>query len=154
MTEPGLEGLLEQMADGRPGPSAGSAAGLAVAMAAALVGKAARLSHRHRADHDALATSADDLRGQALVLADTDARDVRAMLTGTGPGKDDDGGADPSAVPRRIAVLGQQVAELAASLAQSGNPALWADARTAEHLARAAVAGVDAIVRSNDQRQR
>ncbi|MDQ4084993.1 MAG: cyclodeaminase/cyclohydrolase family protein, partial [Actinomycetota bacterium] len=68
-----VHALLDVMGSARPDPAAGSAAALTAALAAALVGKAARLSRRHLDDADALAERADALRRRALELGDADA---------------------------------------------------------------------------------
>ena len=136
--------LLAQMSSGEPGPSAGSAAGLAAALAAALGAKAARLSGRQLPDADQHAAAADDLRDRALALAEADAAGVRAMLTSA-----PDSPADPSTTPREIGEVADAVGLLAATLATRGNPRLHADAAAAGHLATAARAGIDAILRSN-----
>lgn len=65
MTGESLGALLEEMASGGPGPSAGSAAGVATATAAALVAKTARLSGRQLGDAEERAAAADALRERA-----------------------------------------------------------------------------------------
>lgn len=144
MTGESLGALLEEMASGEPGPSAGSAAGVATATAAALVAKTARLSGRQLGDAEERAAAADALRERAHALADADARGVRAMLTAA-----PDAPADPSAIPREIGEVADAVGRLAADLAAHANPRLRADAAAAGHLAAAARAVIDGIVRSN-----
>ncbi len=162
-----LEHLLEEMATGT-GPAAGSAAATAAAMAAALVAKTARRSRRHLTDADTLHSRADTLRARAMQLAGADADAVAQMLRGsrtadagsvpkstrTGHASDtpapaDSPVVDPIATPTAISRLAAQIMDVAAQLAEQGNPRLHADAVTAQHLAQAAVAGCDAILASN-----
>src|SRR5699024_9287678 len=75
-----LDDLLELMSGARAAPAAGSAAGWSLGLAAALLGKAARLSHRQMADWQDHATTADELRSAALALAEDDAKAVTAMI--------------------------------------------------------------------------
>jgi formiminotetrahydrofolate cyclodeaminase len=149
MTEGDLSGLpvhalLEQMASARPDPAAGSAAALSVALAAALVGKSARLSRRRLDDADRLAEQADALRVRALRLGQADAEAVASMVR-TGPTE----GTDAIAVPQEIGEVAAEVDRLAAHLGEHGNPRLRADAQAAHHLAEAAARTSRAIVRSN-----
>lgn len=137
-----VEGFLERMSRS-PAPAAGSAAAVAVGMAAALVGKAARRSRRHL-DADALARMADALRERALHLAGADAAAVTVM-TSSGTGVP----PEAVAVPREIGELATEVARLAAQLREHGNPDLLADAVAAQHLAAAAGAATEAILISN-----
>ncbi|HLS13042.1 MAG TPA: hypothetical protein VK095_00865 [Beutenbergiaceae bacterium] len=149
IAEESVAGLLQLMSAAEPGPAAGSAAALTAGLAAALLGKTARLSGEYLDDAGALATAADTLREQAQQLATDDAEGVRAMLSGD---TDPTGQPDPSATPRRIGELATDIAGLATHLATYGNPTLLADAHTAGHLARAARAGTEAIIRSNQGR--
>lgn len=133
------------MAAGRPAPAAGSAAAVAAAMGAALAAKTARLSGRYRTDAEALADAADALRDRAIALAEADATGVTAAMTAGAPSA-----ADPSAVPRQIAELADDLLRLADTLVENANPRLYADALAARCLAEAARGAVDAIVDSND----
>lgn len=138
-----VEGFLARMSRA-PAPAAGSAAAVAVGMAAALVGKAARRSRRHLDEADALAQTSDALRERALHLAGADAAAVTAMTSGgTGPP------AEAVAVPREIGALATEVARLAARVREHGNPDLLADAVAAQHLVAAAGAATEAILTSN-----
>lgn len=148
VTEDSVRELLAKMSSGAPGPSAGSAAGLVTAVAAALVAKTARLSRRQLGDADAdadeRAAAAEALRDRALTLAEDDAAGVRAMLTSGA-----DAPADPSAVPAHIGEVAAAVGRLADLLVEQGNPRLHADAVAAGQLAAAAGASIEAILRSN-----
>jgi methenyltetrahydrofolate cyclohydrolase len=153
-----VHALLELMASARPDPAAGSAAALSAALAAALVGKAARLSRRHLDDAERLAEQADDLRGRALRLGQADAEAVASMGAKVRPASQDDARgaaardsvADAIAVPREIGEVAAEVDRLAALLGEHGNPRLRADAQAAHHLAEAAARSSRAIVRSNE----
>lgn len=138
-----VEGFLERMSSA-PAPAAGSAAAVAVGMAAALVGKVARRSRRHLDDADSLARTSDGLRERALHLAGADAAAVTAM-TSSGTGVP----PEAVAVPREIGDLAHEVAGLAARVREHGNPDLLADGVAAEHLAAAAGAATEAILTSN-----
>jgi methenyltetrahydrofolate cyclohydrolase len=163
MAEPDLSeltvrGLLEAMAAQRPAPAAGSAAAVAVAMGAALVGKAARLSRRHLDDSEEMVERADALRDRALGLAEADAAAVAAMGHAVRPARSDeahgrearDTVADAVAVPREVGEVAAEVGRLATEVGEHGNPRLRADAQAAKHLVDAAAATADAIVRSNE----
>lgn len=158
IAEESVAGLLQLMSAAEPGPAAGSAAALTAGLAAALLGKTARLSGEYLDDAGALATAADTLRERAQQLATDDADGVRAMLSGdTQPPEaamvpDGTGPPDPNAIPRRIGELATDVPRLATHLATYANPTLLADAHTAGHLAWAARASTEAIIRSNQDR--
>jgi formiminotetrahydrofolate cyclodeaminase len=141
-----VHALLELMASARPDPAAGSAAALSVALAAALLGKTARLSGRHLDDAERLAGQADDLRVRAVRLGQADAEAVTSMVAAArGPG------TDAMAVPREIGEVAAEVDRLAAHLGEHGNPRLRADAQAAHHLAEAAARASRAILRSNEK---
>lgn len=139
-----VEGFLEAMATDDAAPGGGAAAAIAVAMGAALAGMAARLSTRQLDGAAAIADQADELRRQAAPLADEDAAAYGEVLRALRLPRD-----DPEArrrrihqalsraadVPLAIADAGQEVQQLAARLAQDGNPNLAGDAVTAAWLA-------------------
>src|SRR5690625_6363491 len=72
VTDDSVRELLAQMSSGEPGPSAGSAAGLVTAVAAALVAKTARLSRRQLGD-----AGADERAAAAEALRDRDRKSTR-----------------------------------------------------------------------------
>jgi formiminotetrahydrofolate cyclodeaminase len=157
LADQSLHDLLGLMASARPDPAAGSAAAVAAALGAALVGKAARLSHRHL-DAEGLADQADGLRMRAMELGEADARVVASMGAKVRPASHDDARgsvargsvSDAIAVPREIGEVAAEVSRLAAYLGEHGNPRLHADAEAAHHLAEAATRTAEAIVRSNE----
>lgn len=139
-----IEQLLQRIAAAEPGPSAGSSAALATGLAAALLGKVARLSSGHAPEAERWVEQADRLRERALQLAQIDADVVVAMLTDSAAGS-----TDSISAPERIVDLAAEVADRAARMAADGNPRLRADARTAQWLAEAAVAAGTKIIESN-----
>lgn len=136
---------LDLMSRGRPAPAAGSAAAINLGLGAALAGKTARLSGQHRADAEALAQAADAIRDRAVALAEADAEGVSATISG-----EQSAPIDINAVPRQIAELAGELAELAERLAARCNPRLRADAVSAWCMADAASGVIDAILHSND----
>src|SRR5690625_2792221 len=113
-----LDDLLELMSGARAAPAAGSAAGWSLGLAAALLGKAARLSHRQMADWQDHATTADELRSAALALAEDDAQAVTLMIKAAQQGSSQDTrGAD---TPQLILALARRVCDLASILANDG----------------------------------
>jgi formiminotetrahydrofolate cyclodeaminase len=145
--------LLEHFAQSPRGPGIGSAAALVTALAAALVAKAARMSGPTWEDSAAVAAQADALRARAAPLARADADTYAAALeqldspSHPHPERHDFrlGRALEAAatVPRLIAEVAADVAELAAFVAERGSLDLRADsvgaAILAEASARAAV---------------
>jgi formiminotetrahydrofolate cyclodeaminase len=139
--------LLDQLAERTPAPAGGSAAGIAVAMAAALVAMAARFSTGHWDGAAGAVAQAEALRVRAAPLARRDAAAYAAALAtlrqaGAGDSVDRDrrlGDALSLAaeVPLEIASVAADVAELAAEVARLGNPNLRADAAAAGVLAEA-----------------
>lgn len=140
--------FLELVASARPAPAGGSAAALAVCLAAGLCAKAARLSTRHLSGAGELAEQAEDLRARALDLCQKDAVAFGAVLaarrpTGTGTSDTDPAGVgaalvSAAAVPAELAEVGAAVTELATRLAEGGNPNLLGDAVAAALIAEAA----------------
>ena len=151
--------FLDQLADARPDPGGGSAAALAIALAAALCAMTAELSARQLADAPRLAADARGLLRRAAPLAQADADAYGGVLAARrDPGQP--GGppceervsaalARATEVPLEVAGLGDRVAALAAEIAGRGNPAVHGDALTAARLAAAAAQAAAALVRIN-----
>jgi formiminotetrahydrofolate cyclodeaminase len=150
--------LLEELASPSPVPASGSASALTAAMAAALVSMAARLAP----DWDearGVAAQADALRVRAGRLAQLDAEAYGAVLElreappDERPGDRDFrlGGAFSHAadVPLEIASLAEDVAELAAIVADASAHAPRADAAGAAVLAAAAARSAASLVTIN-----
>lgn len=143
-----LDDLLELMSGARAAPAAGSAAGWSLGLAAALLGKAARLSHRQMADWQDHATTADELRSAALALAEDDAQAVTLMIKAAQQGSSQDTqGAD---TPQLILALARRVCDLASILANDGNAWLYADAEAARLLGEASFEIAQTLIRAND----
>jgi len=129
-------------------PAGGSATAAAVAMAAALLEKAALLSTKHWSGAAAAGERAHALRLRAEELLEEDAHaylafvealravkgasaEARAQMVGPAHSKTVD-------VPLAIVTCGAEVVDVAAALAAHGNPNLRADAVVAATLAAAA----------------
>jgi formiminotetrahydrofolate cyclodeaminase len=148
-----VDALLDHFAQSTRGPGVGSAAAFVTAVAAALVAKAARTSGPTWDDAAAVAAQADALRARAAPLAQADADNYAAALEQLDSPRHPHserrdfllGRALEAAatVPRLIAEVAADVAELAAFVAERGSLDLRADsvgaAILAEASARAAV---------------
>lgn len=145
---------LAELAGSRGAPGGGSALGFAVASAAAVLGMAARVSGA-----GGLAAQADAIRARAAPLAQVDAdaydaalavRDateaVRADRRDWEIGRAFALAAEP---PLDIGRAAADVAELAAQLAETGDPRVRADAQAAAALAAGAARGALALVAVN-----
>jgi formiminotetrahydrofolate cyclodeaminase len=150
--------LLEELASSSPVPASGSASALVAAMAAALVSMAARLAPDWE-DARGVAAQADALRVRASRLAELDAEAYGAVLELRQAPPDDRpedrdfqlGGAFSHAadVPLEIAGLAEDVAELAAIVADASAHAPRADAAGAAVLAAAAARSAASLVTIN-----
>ncbi len=151
--------FLDELAAARPDPGGGSAAALAVALAAALCTMTAELSARRLAHAPRLAADARALLRRAGPLAQADADAYGGVLAAQrAPGESAGRSrqqrvsaalAQASAVPLEVAELGDRVAALAVEIAARGNPAVRGDALTAARLAAAAAQAAAALVRIN-----
>ena len=151
-----LGGWLASLASRNPTPGGGAAAALSAATGAALIGMVASYTTGPKwADRDrrmrALADEASMLRADALAVADDDiaafsavgaayklprqapaeqaarsAEIERALIQAAGP-------------PARAGQLAARVVEMAAELADSGNPSVLSDVAVAASAARAAL---------------
>ena len=160
---PSLDGWLDELAGAAPVPGRGSAAALAGALAGALVGMVTRLTVG-RAAYAAvegrtreIQAEADALRAELRRLVDDDAAAYTRVreayrqpkdAPGRGRAIDDAllGAAQPPLATARAAV---RLIALAGEIGESGNQSARADARVAEALARAALAGALENVRVN-----
>jgi formiminotetrahydrofolate cyclodeaminase len=149
--------FLERVASDRPAPSGGSVAAVAVALAAALSGMAARLSTDQMEGAPELAGRADASRRRVAPLAVTDAdsygRVLDALRRQGDPERREErikdalsGAAD---VPLAVAEIGNEVAGIAARLVEEGNPNLEGDAMTAVLLADAGVRAAATLAEIN-----
>src|SRR5712691_9284540 len=152
------EFLDEVAAEGRT-PGGGSVAALVTAMAAGLLGKVARGSLDTWPEAAGIAAQAESLGARAAPLVQADAEQYEAALlarleSGAGQGARRDfalGQAYAKAAepPLRIAQTAGDVAALALTVAENGNPSLRADAVTAALLAAAAAKAAAELVAVN-----
>jgi glutamate formiminotransferase / formiminotetrahydrofolate cyclodeaminase len=160
---PTLDAWLADLASGQPVPGGGSAAALAGALAAALVAMVARLTIGRKAyaavegRAGAIVTEAEGLAGDLRRLVDEDAAAYERVSGAYKVPKDAAGRAravddallgaarTPLDVARRAAVL----VNLAKEIGTIGNKNARSDAKVAEGLARAALAGALENVRVN-----
>jgi methenyltetrahydrofolate cyclohydrolase len=151
--------LLELLASTERVPAGGTGAALIVAIAAALVAKAARLSRSGWQEAGGAVAQADTLRTRALTLAQADAvayEDALATLTNVeeiAPPRRDTAIQDAlirsAEVPLLISQVACDVSQLAADVAEAGNPELGADAAVAALLAGAAASAANHLVDVN-----
>jgi methenyltetrahydrofolate cyclohydrolase len=155
--ERSLTGFLDDVAAETPAPGGGSVSAVTVGLAAALAAMAARFSRRRMDDADALAAEADALRERVLPLAQADAESYSAVLAAYRLPTDEAGRdaaivqalSKAADVPLAIAEIAAEVGELAARIADSGNPNLLGDAAAATYLAQAAALASANLVRIN-----
>lgn len=147
LTDLSVREVLAALGSDSPAPGAGAAAGLTVALAAAVVAKVARLSPDWE-DGAGAAAQARSLSLRALGLADGDARAYAAVLKA----RDQPPEREPvlrdvrlgdaldraAEVPLLLAGAACDVAMLGALVAEEGEPSLQADALGAAALASAA----------------
>jgi formiminotetrahydrofolate cyclodeaminase len=139
-----------------PDPGGGSVAALAVTLAASLCAMTASLSTRQLTgpgrDAGSLAQRASELRDEAAPLAQADADGYGAVLAARRSGGQHGVQAALSAasdVPVRVTEIAVAVAEIAATVAASGNPAVRGDAVTAALLAAAGAQSAALLVQIN-----
>jgi formiminotetrahydrofolate cyclodeaminase len=147
-----LRNFLDLVASGNPAPGGGSVAAVAVALAAALSGMAARLSADQLAD--GLAARADAARRRVAPLARIDAESYGRVLDAyrepeTRRERVSDALSGAADVPLAIAEVGNEVAGIAARLVEEGNPNLEGDAIAAVLLAEAGVRAATVLVEIN-----
>jgi glutamate formiminotransferase/formiminotetrahydrofolate cyclodeaminase len=160
---PTLDGWLEELAGGAPVPGGGSAAALAGALSGALVAMVARLTVGRKAYAGVerrateILTEADTLRGELRRLVDDDAAAYAKVSAAYAMPKDnatrgraiDAALAGAARPPVEVARRAARLVTLAREIAEIGNRNARSDARVAEALARAAVAGATENVRVN-----
>jgi formiminotetrahydrofolate cyclodeaminase len=135
--------FLAEVAARTPAPGGGAVAAMAAASAAALVSMAARFS-----SSDELAQTGDELRSRLVQLASDDAEAYKTVLATHGEARKE-ALRHATEVPRSIASTAAQVAHLAHTLVENGNPRLLGDARVAELLAEAAGKAAGVLVEIN-----
>lgn len=154
-----LTGFLDEVSAETPAPGGGSVAAVVLSMAASLVSMVARFSREHWAEAAGAVGQAEALRARAAPLAQEDADAYEAVLTAMRMPKDlepdvrnallGDTLSRAADVPLRIAESAADVAELAAALAECGNPNLRGDATAAALLSQAAARTAANLVEIN-----
>ncbi len=154
-----LAELLDSLAAKQPTPGGGGAAAITAAMAAGLVGMAARYSTAQLIDAPGCAAHADRVRVQLAGLAEQDAEAYQAVLAAFALPREADSDVRSrqirrtleraARVPTEIAEAASGVAVEAVTLAEQGNPNLRGDAFTAATLAAAAARSAAELVRLN-----
>jgi formiminotetrahydrofolate cyclodeaminase len=146
-TDTPFEELLDTIAAETPAPGGGSVAAFVTEMAASLAAMTARFAHDWDGAAGAVA-QAETLRHRAAPLADADAMAYENVLTALRMPKD----LEPEVrdaligetlsraadVPLEIAECAASVSQLAAEIAERGNPNLRGDAAAASILAASA----------------
>jgi methenyltetrahydrofolate cyclohydrolase len=151
--------LLDRLAAKTPAPGGGGAAAITAAMAAGLLGMAARFSTAQLVDSPGRAAYADRVRDQVAALAERDAEAYGAVLAAFALPREPDPEVRrrqirhalqrAAQVPTEIAEVASGIATEAVELAQRGNPNLRGDAFTAATLAAAAARSAAELVRIN-----
>jgi formiminotetrahydrofolate cyclodeaminase len=151
--------LLDRFAAKQPTPGGGGAAAITAAMAAGLLGMAARFSTGQLIDAASRAAYADRVRTQVAALAEQDADAYQAVLAAFALPREPDPQVRrrqirrslerAARVPTEIAEAACGVAVEAVELAKRGNPNLRGDAFTAATLAAAAARSAAELVRLN-----
>jgi methenyltetrahydrofolate cyclohydrolase len=151
--------LLDRFAARQPTPGGGGAAALTAAMAAGLLGMAARFSAAQLVDSAGRAAYADRVRGQVAALAEQDAEAYQAVLAAFALPREPDADVRgrqirrsverAARVPTEIAEAASGIATEAVKLVEQGNPNLRGDAVTAAILAAAAARAAAELVRLN-----
>jgi methenyltetrahydrofolate cyclohydrolase len=154
-----LGDVLGHIASELPSPAGGSAAAIAVALGAGLTAMCARNSRDGWSDAGSATAQAETLRSRIEPLAQADADAYEEALTAfrlpelLEPELRDAtlGGAleRAAAIPLAIAEVGADVADLAAHLAQHGNPDVRGDAVAGAVIAEAGTRAAAHLVRIN-----
>lgn len=144
-----LSELLDDLSGDAPVPAAGSLAAATGALAAALTAKVARRSPTLGDDREAVAAEADRLRARLEPGVTRDAAGYAAVLAEP-PAQRAETLSAASRWPKEIAAAATEVAELAAGLAERGNPNLRHDAAAAHRFATVAADVASALVRANE----
>jgi methenyltetrahydrofolate cyclohydrolase len=151
--------LLDRLAAKTPAPGGGGAAAITAAMAAGLLGMAARFSTAQLVDSPGRAAYADRVRDKVAALAERDAEAYGAVLAAFALPREPDPEVRrrqirralqrAAQVPTEIAEVASGIATEAVELARRGNPNLRGDAFTAATLAAAAACSAAELVRIN-----
>jgi methenyltetrahydrofolate cyclohydrolase len=141
-----LGAFLDHLAAETPAPGAGAVAAVSVALGASLVEMAARFSE----GSEATLAAAEAVRAKVAPLAQADGEAYAAFLAARQAGTDDsEARARTVAVPLEVAACASEVAALAVSLAEHGNPNLRGEAVAAAHAASAGAAIASKLIELN-----
>jgi glutamate formiminotransferase / formiminotetrahydrofolate cyclodeaminase len=160
---PTLDGWIGELAGGAPVPGGGSAAALAGALAGALVAMVARLTIGRKAyvaaeaRAQAILAESETVRGELRRLVDDDAAAYTGVSAAYRIAKDDPRRTaaidaallGAAATPLEVARRAARLVALAREIGAIGNKNARSDARVAEGLAQAALAGAVENVRVN-----
>jgi methenyltetrahydrofolate cyclohydrolase len=151
--------FLDRLAAKQPTPGGGGAAAITAAMAAGLVGMAARFSTAQLIDAASRAAYADRMRTQVAALAEQDAEAYQAVLAAFALPREPDPQVRrrqirhslerASQVPAHVAEIACNIATEAIAVAEKGNSNLRGDAFAAATLAAAAARAAAELVRLN-----
>jgi formiminotetrahydrofolate cyclodeaminase len=155
-----IASIADAVASDAPTPGGGAVAGLTAALAAGLLAMVARFTPQTEGfDSASIARQADELRHEAMRLADDDVAAYQAYLDAAALPRDQESSArqaairaaldTAAAVPFALAELAAEVARLGEQLAQAGNPRLRSDALTAAQLGGAVATAAAELVREN-----
>jgi methenyltetrahydrofolate cyclohydrolase len=154
-----LTALLDGLASDRSVPAGGSATAAAIAIAAALLEKVARLSTSQWAGAEIALDQAHALRLRAEELVEADANAYLSFVEAMRAAKEMSGSAREESVkasrdatvdvPLAIVRLGAETVDLALELAANGNPNLRADAMVAATLAASAATAAARLMAVN-----
>ena len=154
-----LDDVLSAFAEAGPAPGGGSAAVIAVALAAALCTMAARLSQGRLASAESIAAETESIREDLAPLCDDDPQTYLRVIAAhrSPPTVDpadrahriDDALSEAAEAPMAVLEAGARLTRLASQLAEEGNPNLRGDAVVAAVLAGAGAEAAAALVRIN-----
>jgi formiminotetrahydrofolate cyclodeaminase len=154
-----VDDLLDAIAADTHGPGGGSVAAIVVALAAALLTMAARLSRDDWPEAGGAIAQAERLRRRVGPLAAADARAFREAIRALSGERRSESGARPlelgsalaraAEVPLRIAQTAADVASLAVLVAERANPDVRPDAAAAAVLAEAGARAAAHLVEVN-----
>jgi formiminotetrahydrofolate cyclodeaminase len=154
-----LRDFLDTLAADGPAPGGGSAAAVAVAMSAGLVGMVARASKDHWDEAGGVIGQAETLRARVSPLVQADAEAYVSALNALRQREQLEEryrdqklfeALDRAAeIPLQIAEAGCDLASLAALLVENGNPEVRADAAAAAVLAEAGTRAAAKLVAIN-----
>ena len=134
-----LKEFLDAVPARTPAPGGGAVAAIALSLAAGLTAMAARFAPDDWPRRAEVVGAAEELRTRAEPLADADAEAYAAFMAS----RSEENRKQIVAIPFDLAVVAAQVAELAETVANEGNPNVSGDAAAGADLA-AAVASIAA----------